>query len=140
MTSICEGTITDLQAFVHSSGDRSGAHKAAAREFAIRLYWTLRTKTGIQRLLTSRAARDWPWPPRARPQITNKLNLLRISFTSGKIRSAKPDCVPGIQIKADAFVVLNPRKMSTLISLVRRGKGRAYWVFSPRCQISHATG
>src|SRR6266478_1135420 len=133
MTSYAKVLLTTRKPSSIPRGTDQGHTKAAAREFAIRLYWTLRTKTGIQRLLTSRAARDWPWSPRARPQITNKLNLLRISFTSGKIRSAKPDCVPGIQIKADAFVVLNPRKMSTLISLVRRGKGRAYWVFSPRC-------
>src|SRR6266571_6793174 len=60
---VSEGTITDSRGFVHSSEPRG----------------------------TSGAARGSPRWEQARPKIANKLNLLRISFTSGKIASAKPD-------------------------------------------------
>src|SRR5229473_249041 len=43
------------------------AKVAAARKLAVRLYWMLRTRPGIQRSFASRAARGCPWSAQARP-------------------------------------------------------------------------
>lgn len=45
-----------------------------------------------------------------------------------------------VEIIGDAFVRLKLREMIALISLVRGGRGAAFCVFSPWCQILHAPG